>query len=253
MKLNNFMFKEEYAYTYEEVLDGVWGTSPFTSSELILLLKSYNLVELQQSNVSENPYNYSFVEKGVSADDSISEKAVSVVNKLLLRYGNHYAVITSTQETSEVVKSFKNFMIKLFNVLDYTFEKYDALLSMYAENKSKLLDKLERTRSEEKSGESEVSSESSSGSKSAGSDTPQTINVSQDIGEIAGYFNRYDQAQDEASSSSEGSNSETIEATETFDPTTLMARIDEIQKQYENTMFKWVEEFDRLFIEEGNI
>ena len=251
MKLNNFMFKEEYAYTYEEVLIELQGTTYLSGTTLCEMLDNCGLLPLLANQKYDNKYAYSFLPSGQIEEDDVPARTLNLLNKVALRYGQHYAVVVSSQEEFENASI--NFMRKLCNDLDYTFEKYDALLSMYADNKSKLLDKLERTRSEEKSGESEISSESSSGSKSAGSDTPQTINVSQDIGEIAGYFNRYDQAQDEASSSSEGSNSETIEATETFDPTTLMARIDEIQKQYENTMFKWVEEFDRLFIEEGNI
>lgn len=252
MRLNKFMFQEEYAYTYEEVLEELLAStySPFSKGSLATILEECGLIQVGNENYN-NIFAYAFLKSGTFVDDDVPQRTLDLLNKLFLRYGEHYAIIIHSED--ELNTASKKFFKKVCNVLDYTFEKYDALLTMYAEKKTHLLDKLEKTRSEEKSGESEISSESASNSKSAGSDTPQTINVNQDIGAIAGYFNRYDQAQDGATSSSEGSNSETIEATETFDPTTLMSRIDEIQKQYENTMFKWVEEFDRLFIEEGNI
>lgn len=253
MRLNKFMFQEEYAYTYEEVLEELLGSTyaPFTKGSLLTILEECGLISEGENNNFNNTFVYAFLKSGSFVENEVPQRTIDLLNKLFLRYGEHFAVITHSED--EIETASKRFLKKICNILDYTYEKYDALLTMYADNKSKLLDKLERTRSEEKSGESEVSSESASNSKSAGSDAPQNINISADYGEIAGYFNRYDQAGDEATSSSEGSNSETIEATETFDPTTLMARIDEIQKQYENTMFKWVEEFDRLFIEEGNI
>lgn len=253
MRLNKFLFEEDYAYTYEEVLIELLGTSyysPFTKESLLSIFEECGTIQVGETNFN-NVFAYAFLKSGTFVENDIPQRTLDILNKLYLRYGEHFALITHSED--ELASASRKFFKKLCNVLDYTFEKYDALLTMYANNKSKLLDKLERTRSEEKSGESEISSESASGSRSAGSDTPQTINVSSSFDEIKGYYDRYDQAQDEATSSSEGSNSETIEATETFDPTTLMARIDEIQKQYENTMFKWVEEFDRLFIEEGNI
>lgn len=252
MRLNKFLFEEEYAYTYEEVLEELLGSSylPFSKGSLLTILEECGTIQVGETNFN-NVFAYAFLKSGTFEESEVPQRTLDILNKLYLRYGEHYALITHSEDEFESAS--RKFFKKVCNVLDYTFEKYDALLTMYADNKAKLLDKLERTRSEEKSGESEISSSSDSASKSAGSDTPQTINVSSSFDEIKGFFNRFDQAQDEASSSSEGSSSETTEATETFDPTTLMARIDEIQKQYENTMFKWVEEFDRLFIEEGNI
>lgn len=253
MKLNKFMFSEEFAFTYEEVLDALGYTAPFDSAELCLLLVQMGYIVKSGENVQYNYYEMSFIQTGVSADVSIQTNALNVLNKLRLRYGEHYAMVLTEDTASVISAGAKSFMRKVFNVLDYTYDKYNTLLSIYAEQKSHLLDKLEKTRNEDKSAESEVSSTSSSNSKSAGSNTPQTINVSADYGEIAGYFDEYNQAGDEAESHSEGANEETNEITETFDPSTLMARIEEIQTKYENTMFKWVEEFDRLFIEEGNI
>lgn len=312
MKLNNFMFKEEFAYTYKEVLKELHinSTPPLMNKMDFAYLISSQLGTIEQGSgnttITSNKMAYSFLGIG-AVSEKVSQTALDVINKLWGRYGNHYAVVVASED--EFNEASKEFMLRVLNVLDYTFVKYDTLLNMYENQKSHLLDKLSRVRSEEKehslegehsntivrdedksnsaSGQhsttkgTEVDTESSSGSKTAGSDTPQTINVGASFDELKGYFNKYDQGEDEGTSHSEGSEtdsgtnsssgtenidveetdngtssssgSETIEATETYDPTTLMSRIDEVQKQFDNVMLKWVNEFDRLFIEEGNI
>jgi len=286
MKLNNFMFKEEYAYTFSEVFDDELGLSLFDSGEMCNCLVEIGLITKSNAKAQNKLFFLSFVKHNEHIDSAINDNAIAVFNKVYLRYKLHYALVLDHLMN---VEDAQEFMRKVFRVLDYTFDKYDTLLTIYAEQKSHLLDKLQRIREEDKSHSlsgshsesrdetrnlergTEIDTESGSKSKSAGSDTPQTINVSQDIGDIAGYFNKYDQAEDEGTSHSEGtdtdtgtigietsgenssSGSEEIDATESYDPTTMMARIEEIQTKYENTMFKWVEEFDRLFIEEGNI
>ena len=306
MKLNKFMFSEEFAYTYSEVKSEIFGSSAFVSTNLALLLVSLNLMA-NNSGKCGNTYDYSFLADGENIGSCVRDFAVSVLNKIELRYGEHYAVVIASEE--EFSDASEKFMKKLFNVLDYTYDKYSTLLHIYAQQKSHLLDKLQRIRDEDKTNSASgqhyntrvldedksnsksdehyntkgtsVSSSSSSGSQSASSDTPQTINTTGDADDLNGYWNKYDKAHDSASSSSSGSEtdngrtsgtgsestdatetdngsisssgSESFDATESYDPMTMMARIEEIQTKYENTMFKWVEEFDRLFIEEGNI
>lgn len=290
MKMNNFMFKEEYAYIYSEILTTlgfIFQENPYSKQIFANNLLVSKLIELDNGHYM-NTMGYSFLDDNKTAvSQFVKDNAQAILQKVFLRYKDHYAVVVASQD--DFSDECKKFFIKVCNVLDYTFDKYDTLLTIYAEQKTHLLDKLQRIRDEEKtlssSGEhsetrdetrnlergTEIDTESGSSSKSAGSDTPQTINVSQDIGEIAGYFNKYDQAEDSGTSHSEGtdtdtgtigveiggenssSGSEELDATESYDPMTMMARIEEIQTKYENTMFKWVEEFDRLFIEEGNI
>lgn len=312
MKLNNFMFKEEFAYTYEEVLKELHinSTPPLMNKMDFAFLISSQLGTIEQgagnTTITSNKMAYSFLDVG-TVSEKVSQSALNVINKLWGRYGKHYAVVVGSED--EFNEASKEFMLKVLNVLDYTFVKYDTLLNMYENQKSHLLDKLSRVRSEDRSHQldeehsntrvrdedksnsasgqhsttkgTEVDATSNSASKSAGSDVPQTINVQASYDELKGYFNKYDQASDEGTSHSEGSETdsgtnsssgtenidveetdngtnsasgtENIEATETYDPTTLMARIDEVQKQFDNVILKWVNEFDRLFIEEGNI
>lgn len=286
MKLNNFMFKEEFAYTYAEVCGIV--KQPYSSVEILHPELFRNKTHIAQflseigtitittqttPSIVSNDTGWSFILSNGVLANAIPARVLQILSKVGLRYKEHYALVSDTSNEEKVRDASLEFMTKVFNVLDYTFNKYDAILSAYESQKTHMLDKLSRIRSEEKEhsveGEhsntrgTEVDTTSSSASKTAGSDTPQTINVQASFDELKGYFNKYDQGEDEGASHSEGtdtdsgtnssSGTENLDATETYDPMTIMARIDEIQTQYENTMFKWVEEFDRLFIEEGNI
>lgn len=348
MKLNRFCFKEEYAYTYKEVLEALLREEYYLLNKTTLaqVIAELGFIELnaQETGIQTNLVAYSFLGEG-SIAEKVSQNAVNVLNKVALRYKDHYALLSNTEDETAVFKQSQAFFTKVCNVLDYTFNKYDTLLTIYESQKSHLLDKLQRIRDEEKTSslegehsitrtrdedktnsasgqhsdtrvldedkthsvdgehsntkESDVSTSSESGSQTASSDTPQTINATGNFDALNGYDNKYTKAHDTASSSSEGtetdngttsesgsattdatetnngstsssgsenidieetdagtnstSGSESLDATESFDPMTIMARIDEIQNQYQNTMFKWVEEFDRIFIEEGNI
>lgn len=349
MKLNRFCFNEEYAYTYREVIEKVLREEYlfFGKDSLCQFLAEQGYIELnaQNTGVQTNLGAYSFIDGTGTFEDQVSKNAIDVLNKVALRYQDHFAVVSDTDDNDEVRGKSCQFFTKVVNVLDYTFKKYDTLLNVYSSQERHLLDRLKknrvgettdvlegehsitRVRDEDKSNSASgqhyntrvldedktstlegehsitkgtsVSSESESGSQNASSDTPQTINGTGDFDAINGYYNKYDKAHDSATTSSEGSESDegtnsesgsaTTDATETdngstsssgtenidveetdngtnsstntknedieetFDPMTAMARIDEIQNQYQNTMFKWVEEFDRLFIEEGNI
>ena len=276
MKLNNFMFREEFAYTYKEVIEKLLNENAFilNKTKLVEILSDLEVITYneQQEKITSNDVAYSFLSVG-EIDEGVSANAVNVLNKVALRYKDHYAILTDTEDADVVFHQCQAFFIKVCNVLDYTFDKYDTLLGIYEAQKSHLLDKLQRIRDEDKTTSNSenhyirkgtnVSTENESGSQVAGSKTPQTINTTGDFDEINGYWDNYDKAHESGTSSSTGSETddgsssrsgtEGLDATESFDPMTIMARIDEIQTQYENTMFKWVEEFDRLFVEEGNI
>lgn len=280
MKLNKFIFSEEFAYTYDEVLKNFTGGTPtsITNDRVILMLSRCGLI-ISHGTPPQDYYTndgyFSFLEpydKTPSIHSvQVKSNALKVLQKVRNRYEEHYAVVVASE--SEFADACEKFFVKVCNVLDYTFDKYDTLLGIYEAQKSHLLDKLQRVRDEDKTtSESEshyvrkgtnISTENESGSQVGGSKTPQTINTTGDFDELEGYWDNYDKAHESGSSSSEGSETddgsssrsgtEGLDATESFDPMTMMARIEEIQSQYENTMFKWVEEFDRLFIEEGNI
>ena len=274
MKQNNLLFAEEYAYTYDEVIKELTSQSDWyvDKTELVRILSKLGLIVANSAMTSiiANKLALSFLDTGAVVD-KVSQNAIDVINKIWSRYSDHYAVVVSFE--TDFADACKKFFQKLCNILDYTFDKYDTILSAYQSQKSHLLDKLQRVRDEDKTtSDSEnhyirkgtnISTENESGSQVAGSKTPQTINTTGDFDAINGYWDNYDKAHDSGTSSSTGSETddgsssrsgtEGLDATESFDPMTAMARIDEIQTQYENTMFKWVEEFDRLFIEEGNI
>ena len=49
-----------------------------------------------------------------------------------------------------------------------------------------------------------------------------------------------------------GEGTDEFEETETYDTMTIMSKLEEIEKYYSMIWLKWLNEFDRLFIEEAN-
>lgn len=259
--MNKSMFKEEYAYTLDDLCEmlGVFsGTPTFSNYAICQILKFCKMLTLDGpgTSIQTNPGKLAFInasEYPASIETALSSRISSLLNKIYFRFKDNYALV-SEYSSSELVSNgqFLKFFRTMFNIIDYTYDKYDRMLSIYEANRDHLLDKLQRVYSEESKRTIDIDTENSSHSKSAGSDTPQTINVSGDIEAINGYFDSFDQAADAGTSNSDSTDEYDKDTTESYDPTTLMARIKEIENDYSNIMFKWIEEFSRLFIEEGN-
>ena len=102
-----------------------------------------------------------------------------------------------------------------------TYDRYNKLLDTYTSELSKLLDGVKTT------------------TQGIGSfnDTPQNIQTSQD----------------DYSGDSHISNISKSSAVATSDLDTKMGRIDEIQRKLRNIWKDWLEEFESLFLERGNV
>lgn len=182
MIFNNYMFEEHTLYNYEEVVNN------FTSIPLAMGNMSNEMMKGIMNNCGAigsiniggtygliilNSYKLSYVPTTQTSYSSaeISPNALMIFYKLFARYKKHYAINVNKDENFE--DKAKDFMMKLFNLLDYTFVKYDTLLSLYESQKSHLLDKLGRTRTGERELATNVSGNQTASGTSSGT-TSQT-------------------------------------------------------------------------------
>lgn len=256
MRTNNFMFEEKTAYTFDEVAEYLFDSltmSPHPSFPLKNDDVLYCLYPL--GYVGYDGLNHKFINNNCDLSYITTENNELVcsatintlLNKMLQRYEHHYAVICETTETSEMTAKVKAFFKKIFNVIDYTFVKYNLLLTSYESQKSHLLDKLQRTRSGNRS--MSQSGQNAENSVHIYNDTPQTTDVvaTMEGDQFASELNKNSVAGSTASSGSDD-----FQEAETWDNATIMARLSEIEKQFSNVWMNWLNEFDELFIEEVN-
>lgn len=221
--------------------------SPFTSDNVSWNMKLLNML-VEDDGDWENSYNWTFVNTA-SGEDVIKEQAINILNKVFLRYETHICMIVDRNTTirSECVKFFK----KLLKILDYTYERYTILLDLYDSQKSHLMDKLQSSRSGSRSLASDQSNSNTQNSTSLYNDAPQTSDV---IATISGNQYATDLTKGQVSDSGEthSTGSDSFSESESHDTMTIMAKLDEIEKQFSNIWKKWLNEFDELFIEEVN-
>lgn len=266
---NNFMFKKSELYSFEEVATYLINQ---TSSGSFPPFEEFGLKELLLSLPiivdGENVYGVSYVELSGHAYQ-FKSTALTCLNKIYLRYKDHYCV--NVEDEVDKPKLFKDFFLKLLNLLDYTFPKYETLLGLYESKKDNLLDKLGRTRA----GTRQLSQTGSNSDQHYGNgtdsqtietldlhnDTPKTSDIIATIssnqyvsdlkkGKTTSSGSSSDNYTNTGSSSSNGT--DTFEEVEGFDTMTIMAKLDEIEKQFSQVWRKWLNEFDQLFIEEAN-
>lgn len=281
MLKNNIMFQEQTLYTLAEVLHALgssWTNEPKLSADDIKeFLKTTEMIEKTEDSGNyyfDNYIGLNFIrntEHNYWSEDWLESNAVILLNKLYSRYSGHYAIVCDEDTSDEKWNKSKDILRKVFNLLDYTFTKYDILLYNYGQQKLNLLNKLGRTRQGLRSlSQTGTSSEQHSGSGTNSdtinnldlkNDTPQTSDVVADISQNQ-YVSELRKGQQTSSGtttdtftnsgSSSSSGTDGFEETENFDTMTIMAKLDEIEKQFSQLWRKWLNEFDELFIEEVN-
>lgn len=150
----------------------------------------------------------------------VKQPIVDVFNLLQKRFANHYCFSTLEQTELAGEKGATEFLIKLFNVIEYTYKKYSKIIDLYNENYATLMRQLETT--------------TESGSRF--NDTPQQAEVS-----LSYEDNVYT------------TNLTKSKSVTSADSNTPIVKIEEIMRNYRNILLEWLNEFDSLFVEEHNI
>ena len=134
---------------------------------------------------------------------------------IYIKYYDHFIIIDDAESVDPTL--FKNWIRLFMNVYLRTKERYITLLNIYNDNKSKLMDQLKTKNT----------------NIAKFNDTPQGSG---------------DYSNDPFTSNITKGESETFN-----DITTPIARIREIEENYNDTLAQWADDFDGIFIEEGNL
>ena len=154
---------------------------------------------------------------------------MDLLNGIIERYWDEYVFISDENMEDplqimsfpEILYKTRRFLGTLVDIISYTYPKYSAILSSYDTKKTHLLDQLNKNVS--------------------GSDTRRDNDTPQDGGDFS------DDNHTSFISQGEVSNDES------WDDTPVIERLDKISKLYELTKKKWLDEFEGLFTEGGNI
>ena len=161
----------------------------------------------------------------VDTDENDFDTAEIILPIIFNRFYHHYCC-SQEEEPDDLVdgiidsyreKPYFKFLVDMGNVFNFTKQKYSTLLNLYASEKENLLNKVQTLAS----------------GTTRYNDTPQdtgdfsddshTTNISQTTGESS------------------------------TDVKPLIERLADINRLYQQVLLDWTNEFERLFIEEGNI
>ena len=245
----NRLFEMQFAYTLQDLYGGsVYEV--LNQSTFIDFVAEYGFyVPATQEGPEVDPYACSF-----KTDTNVYK----IINQVFLRYKTHYVFVLPTDvvDSVEFNDAERHFREKLLIVLNLTYPKYNKLLELYESKKETLLAQIT-------SGDTETSSSSqneqhasieSGENESRMNDTPQADNFSDPFAGddyVSEFSKGTSTTTDNGNSSVSGTGSRTN--THTEDGGTPIQRLAEIERNYSMIMKKWLNEFESLFIEEGNI
>lgn len=174
-------------------------------------------------------YGLSFPSSSLIPTDYIDNNHLGIINRVIETYWDEYVFECEEELTNnlqilsstEVLYLTRRFLGKFMSVIENTWQKYTSILKAYETSKNDLLSKLQRI--------------------SNGADVRRDNDTPQDTGDWA----------DDTHTSfiSQG----TTDVTESYDDTSVIERLDKIQKLFQKTMLAWIREFKDLFVEGGNI
>lgn len=218
------IFTTKYFFTFEDIVSLgisylILGKSPFNIRWLKDLFVATG-IDLAIPSVIYKDYDYNYSPtKNYTFRSYISD----LFQRLYARFWKEYVFVLDTDSVagSEYNNAKKEFYTKLGTIIMNTHDRYSKLLDTYTSELSKLLDGVQTT------------------TQGIGSfnDTPQNIQTSQD----------------DYSGDSHISNISKSSAVATSDLDTKMGRIDEIQRKLRNIWKDWLDEFETLFLERGNV
>ena len=252
------IYEQEELYSFEEVMSCLIGQTgggtnfPFNELTIRECLSILDFID-DNSSPKENTLKLPFV---VMEDNllRVTDLGVLFFNKLFSRYEHHLCfalddIYLSTD--TKMIKATNNFIKKVVNKLDYSYPRYSTLLSLYEDEKTHLMDGLERARSGSRSLAHNQANSNNQNSKQLYNDSPQSSDVIATIDQNQ-FVSEITKGQVSDSGEVHSTGSDEFSETETFDTKTIMSKLDEIERQFVKIWERWLNEFDELFIEEVN-
>lgn len=251
-------YKTKFAYTFHDIMLKALSAQAFFSD-------IPNPPDSQWDD-SDHPYftRQYLNEYGTAtltqAVDYLDKDENSLINLLFNRYWDEYVFESeeemldplNIQNYPDIYYKARRFIGRIMNLINYTYPKYSAILGAYAAQQSHLMDKLQKIIDGEINNSGyqthEVSSTTSDTRRD--NDTPQdggnfdddnhTSFISEGAGSSSGLTTRRDGLKMEN------------DVTESWDTEPIIERLDKVQRLYQKTMEKWLDEFSILFIDGGN-
>ena len=174
-------------------------------------------------------YGLTFPSSSLIPTNYIDDNHIGIINRVIETYWDEYVFECDEELTNnlqilsstEILYLTRRFLGKFMAVIENTYQKYVAILTAYNTTKNDLLNKLQRI--------------------SNGADVRRDNDTPQDKGDFSD--------DEHTSFISQG----TTDVTESYDDTSIIERLDKIQKLYQKTMLAWIREFKDLFTEGGNL
>ena len=214
-------YNVKYAYTLHEALSygldhAQYGGYPKASSVKIDRTFFTTFAQVTLPDTTALPAKY--------LDDTSND----LLNLIVERYWDEY-IFESEEEYifeddpanyPDFQYKVRRFIAKMFNIIQFTYPKYSAILKAYDDERANLTAKLEKV--------------------IAGNATTRNNDTPQDGGDFS----------DDGHTSyiSQG----TIDNTESWDSEPIIDRLDKLSKLYHNVMEEWLNEFKDMFIDGGN-
>ena len=216
--------KVQYGYTLKEIIK--YGLSLLATPYTAEYPKANDTIFTRSIFTS---YGVNFPANTLIPNKYLDETRLDLLNGIIERYWDEYVFISDENMEDplqimsfpEILYKTRRFLGKLVDIISYTYPKYSAILSSYDTKKTHLLDQMNKNVS--------------------GSDTRRDNDTPQDGGDFS------DDNHTSFISQGEVSNNES------WDDTPVIERLDKISKLYELTKKKWLDEFEGLFTEGGNI
>lgn len=220
LRPNNY--EEQYCYKLSDILKYGLGelgyTADYPQADTTIFTRALF-----------SKYGVAFPSTTLIPQAYIDDNHLGIINRVIERYWDEY-VFECDEEMKDnesilthekVLYLTRRFLGKFVAVIENTWQKYVAILKSYKASENDLLGKLQRI--------------------SNGSDTRRDNDTPQDSGDF-----------DDDPHTSFISNG-TTDVTESYDDTSLIERLDKIQRLYQKTLLSWLNEFRGLFVEGGNI
>ena len=159
----------------------------------------------------------------LETDNLLKPYIKDLFNLMYARFYDHYIFSTEHETIDEVEDDHKitKFRTNLVSIILQTYDRYAKLLDLYTAEKNKLLD----------------------GVKTSTTGTGQFNDTPQNVQSVAEAFG----------DNSHVSNITKSTAVAESDVDTKINRLEEIARKFRNLLKEWTNEFESIFIEEGNI
>lgn len=208
--------KSKYYYTFNDVLENLYGASIYPTSTLASDVIKQIIEEEIAVNVAQSLSEIGTTSGGFVYTLTWANNVPAVINNVYRLHFENYCLMSDVELSSKSTQA-KWWLLKFLTLLNQTAFRYKTLLSAYDSQKTKLLDKL------------------------------SSVNTG------LAKFNDTPQGSGDFSDDTHTTNITKTSSETQMEIKTPIERLKEIQDGFSDVLARWSEEFDNLFLEEANL